>query len=257
MQNKIIFEQPLNERMRNLLRLEHLFDLINFRSQEPISSWDYRTILESLLEINDLLNRSDFKTELIKELERHSSMLTALQNNPAVDQSRVTKINNDMLEMASILKSSSYQPGSKLKDDELVTSFKQRTSIPGGTCNFDLPRFHYWLNQAKSKQENDLENWSNDIAPIKKSTYLALDMIRNSTNPIKEIAESGFFQKPIESNLPCQLIRVVLPSATRYYPEISGGKHRFTIRFMEDTTTYTRATQTENDVEFELHCCFI
>ena len=67
MQNKIIFEQPLNERMRNLLRLEHLFHLISFRTNEP-SEWDCRSILESLLEINDLLTRSDLKTELIKEL---------------------------------------------------------------------------------------------------------------------------------------------------------------------------------------------
>ena len=68
MQNKITYEQPLNERMRNFLRLEHLFNLIEFRSQATFE-WDYRNILESLLEINDLLNRSDLKTELIKELE--------------------------------------------------------------------------------------------------------------------------------------------------------------------------------------------
>jgi cell division protein ZapD len=257
MQNKIIFEQPLNERMRNLLRLEHLFDLISFRTQESSSKWDYRNILESLLEVSDLLGRSDFKTELIKELERHSAKLITLENNPAVDQTRLKQINSDLCELTLELKSGSYQPGSALKNDELVTSFKQRTSIPGGTCNFDLPRLHYWLSQATVKQQQDLENWSNDIKPIKKSTYLALDMIRNSANPTKETAASGFFQKPIESNISCQLIRVILPSASRYYPEISGGKHRFTIRFMEETSTVNRPTQTSNDVEFELHCCIL
>jgi cell division protein ZapD len=257
MQNKIIFEQPLNERMRNLLRLEHLFDLIAFRLHETISKWDYRNILESLLEINELLSRSDFKTELIKELERHSSMLTALETNPAVDQTRLKKIKSEICELSVELRNSSYQPGNALKEDELVTSFKQRTNISGGTCNFDLPRFHYWLNQATIKKQQDLDNWSKDIDPIKKSTYLALDMIRNSSNPINEKAESGFYQQPIESNLPCQLIRVALPSASRYYPEISGGKHRFTIRFMEETSTKNRPAQTANDVDFELHCCIL
>ncbi len=257
MQNKLIFEQPLNERMRNLLRLEHLFDLIAFRSEDSISKWDYRIILESLLEINDLLGRSDFKTELIKELERHSSMLTALESNPAVDQSTLKKIKNDISEITVNLKDSSYQPGSGLKEDELVTSFRQRISIPGGTCNFDLPRLHYWLNQAASIKQKDLEHWSDDISPIKKSTYLALDMIRNSSNSTKATAESGFYQQAIESNLPCQLIRVALPSASRYYPEISGGKHRFTIRFMEESSTKNRPSQTTNDVEFELHCCIL
>ncbi len=255
MSNKLIFEQPLNERMRNLLRLEHLFDLIAFRSKDTISNWDCRDILKSLLEVNDLLSRSDFKTELIKELERHSSMLTTLESNPAVDQTRLKKVSSDFYELSAILKNSSFQPGSTLKNDELVTSFKQRTSIPSGTCNFDLPRIHYWLNQATNKQEQDLKNWSTDIEPIKKATYLALDMIRNSTNPIKEVANAGFYQQPIESNLPCQLIRLVLPAASRYYPEISGGKHRFTIRFMEETSTNNRPSQTDNDVDFELHCC--
>jgi cell division protein ZapD len=257
MQNKIIFEQPLNERMRNLLRLEHLFDLIACRLQETTNKWDYRNILESLLEINDLLNRSDFKTELIKELDRHSLMLASLENNPAVDQHRLKNINSEVRELLIELRNTSYQPGNQLKNDELITSFKQRVSIPGGTCNFDLPRLHYWLNQTSVKQKQDLDNWSNDLDPIKKSIYLALDMIRNSSNPTKEKAESGFYQKPIESNLSCQLIRVFLPSASRYYPEISGGKHRFTIRFMEEIATENRSNQTGNDVDFELHCCIL
>ena len=256
MQNKITFEQPLNERMRNLLRLEHLFDLIQFRSKN-IDAWDCRSILESLLEINDLLSRSDLKAELIKELERHSSMLTSLQDNPAVDRNRLNTINSEISELLNELRDNAYQPGTQLRNDELVTNFKQRISIPGGTCNFDLPRFNYWLNQPDLKRKQDLNKWSHDFEPIKKSTYLALDMIRNSTNAVKEKAESGFYQRPIESNLSCQLIRVFLPTASRYYPEISGGKHRFTIRFMEETETDTRSVQTKNDVEFELHCCIL
>ena len=242
--------------MRNLLRLEHLFDLIQYRSQDT-AEWDCRNVLESLLEINDLLTRSDLKTELIKELERHSSLLSSLENNPAVDQQRLNKINSEISELLLELRDNSFQPGNQLKSDELVTSFKQRISIPGGTCNFDLPRLHYWLNQPGIKRKQDLSKWSTDLDPIKKSIYLALDMIRNSTHPVREKAESGFYQKPIESNLSCQLIRVILPSASRYYPEISGGKHRFTIRFMEETATDTRPVQTNNDVDFELHCCIL
>mgnify|MGYP003624254981 CR=1 FL=1 len=256
MQNKITYEQPLNERMRNFLRLEHLFNLIEFRSQATFE-WDYRNILESLLEINDLLNRSDLKTELIKELERHSLMLSSLKNNPAVDESRLNTINNDIQDLLTKLRDNAYQPGNQLKNDELITSIKQRISIPGGTCSFDLPRYHYWLHQAEVTRKQDFFKWSADLDPIKKSTFIALDMVRNSTHPIREKAETGFYQKPIESTLSCQLIRVFLPSASRYYPEISGGKHRFTIRFMEESTTEDRPIQTKNDVDFELHCCIL
>ena len=82
-------------------------------------------------------------------------------------------------------------------------------------------------------------------------------MIRNSTNPVKGKAESGFYQKSIESNPACQLIRIFLPAASRYYPEISSGKHQFTVRFMEETDTDSRPVQTKNDINFELHCCIL
>ena len=256
MQNKIIYEQPLNERIRNFLRLEHLFDLIKYRSEDN-SFWDCRIILESLLEINELLTRSDLKSELIKELERHASMLNSLLHNPAVDQNRLNQIHNDITKLLEVLRDKSYQPGTRLKQDELVTSFKQRISISGGTCSFDLPRFHHWLNQPAHKRNQNINDWQQDLQSIREASYLVLNMIRNSTTPDRKNADSGFYQQAIESNLSCQLIRVLLPSASRYYPEISGGKHRFTIRFMEDSDTESRTVQTMNDVEFELHCCIL
>ncbi len=184
-------------------------------------------------------------------------MLTSLKDNPAVDGDRLNAINSDICDLLVKLRDNAYQPGNILRNDELVTSIKQRISIPGGTCSFDLPRFHYWLNQPEISRKQDLIKWASDLEPIKKSTYIALDMVRNSTHPIREKAETGFYQKPIESTLSCQLIRVFLPPASRYYPEISGGKHRFTIRFMEESTTDARPLQTKNDVDFELHCCIL
>ena len=256
MQNKIAYEQPLNERMRNFLRLEHLFNLINSRSQEA-SEWDCRTILESLLEINGLLNRSDLKTELIKELKRHISILISLKNNPAVNENRLNSIYINMTGVLTELCDNDYHPGILLNDDELITSIKQRTSIPGGTCAFDLPRFHYWLNQPNSNRRRDLIKWMTDLEPIKNSISIALDMVRNSSHPVSEKAETGFYQRPLDLSLSCQLIRVFLPTASRYYPEISGGKHRFTIRFMEESTTDLRPVQSKNDINFELHCCIL
>ncbi len=256
MQNKIIYEQPLNERVRNLLRLEHLFQSITHHS-EVLSEWDCRNILDSLLEIIDLLSRSDLKAELIKELERHANVLNSLKNNPAVDQKRLNDINTEITQLLEKLRDKTFQPGFQLKNDELVTSFKQRASIPGGTCNFDLPRFHQWLSQSIQKRKQDIDFWKEDLLPVRNAAGLALNMIRNSTNPSREIAESGFYQKPIESNVSCQLIRVLLPAASIYYPEISGGKHRFTIRFLEECSTNERPAQSKNNVEFELHCCIL
>jgi len=55
----------------------------------------------------------------------------------------------------------------------------------------------------------------------------------------------------------CQLIRVNISSISPYYPDISGVKHRFSIRFMEGVDSNTNPTQTHNDVHFELYCCIL
>jgi cell division protein ZapD len=255
-QSNIIYEQPLNERVRTFLRLEHLFNIVDYHFFKD-TEWDCRETLSTLLDIIDLLSRSDIKTELIKELERHSATLVALKKNPGVDPHRLNSILEDLTGLLELLRDSKCQPGQLLKQDDLVTSVKQRSSMPGGSCNFDLPGYHFWLNKPSHLRKNDLANWQDDLQVIKKSISLSLHMIRNSTNPTTENAESGFFQKPIESDISCQLIRVFLPQDSNLHPEISGGKHRFTIRFMVQAETKSRPKQTEDNVRFELHCCIL
>ena len=84
MQIKIIYEQPLNERIRTFLRLEHLFKITNHHIKGN-SEWDSRAAITNLLSIVELLGRSDIKSDLVKELERHASTLNSLANNPNVD----------------------------------------------------------------------------------------------------------------------------------------------------------------------------
>ena len=57
--------------------------------------------------------------------------------------------------------------------------------------------------------------------------------------------------------MPCQLIQVNMNTISPYYPDISGVKHRFTIRFMEGAGSNLKSVQTNNDVHFELHCCVL
>jgi cell division protein ZapD len=255
-QNKITYEQPLNERIRTFLRLEHLFKIANHHINNP-SEWDNRAVVTNLLNIVDLLTRSDIKSDLIKELERHLSTLNALSSNPNVDQDRLSDILENIITILETLKKPSCQPGQNIKQDEFITSIKQRNIIPGGSCNFDLPNYHYWLHKPFEERINDINLWYSDLKIINDGLKLALNMIRNSANPVVELAQSGFFQKPIESNISCQLIRIILPLDSKFYPEISGGKHRFTVRFMEQPSTRSRPVQTQVSVEFELHCCIL
>ncbi len=256
MDRQVAYEQPLNERIRTFLRIEYLFDMAR-NYAEGDTDWDSRISVASLIDIVDLLGRSDIKTELIKELERHASTLSALESNPGVDRRRLLAIMGEINDLIGKLRDTGYQPGQDLRSDELVQSIRQRTTIAGGTCNFDLPAYHHWLNRPAGDRIQHLESWQTDLMVLRKSLKLALNMIRNSTTPTREQAVRGFFQKPIESNVSCQMVRVQLPGNSKYFPEISGGRHRFTVRFMEQAVTTERPSQTDDTVDFELHCCIL
>jgi cell division protein ZapD len=256
MDKTITYEQPLNERIRSFLRMEFLFAQLNHYVNFD-SEWACRNAITTLIEIVDFISRSDIKSELIKELERHAGTLNALASSPAVDSQKLDSILKRIDAYLVILRDSAYQPGIALRQNEFLASIKQRISIPGGSCNFDIPGYYYWLHKPLQEKSEDFQSWQKDLLLLGDSIKLSLQMIRNSNTPSKELAERGFYQKQIEANVACHLIRVVLPLESRYYPEISAGKHRFAIRFMEQPAISERPYQTKENVQFELHCCIL
>ncbi|MEZ5447119.1 MAG: cell division protein ZapD [Gammaproteobacteria bacterium] len=250
----VFYEQPLSERIRAFLRLEHLFGQVLHHIAGE-TEWNSRGALSGLIEINDLLARFDLKAELIKELERHSQVLSGLKQNPKVDPARLRDTLSTVNELLGRLRSNQCQPAQCLRKDELVYAVKQRLPIPGGTCNFDLPAYHHWLSRPAAVRIQQLKNWISDLEIIRVGVERALGMVRNSAHPQFVVAGAGFYQQPVEPNVLCQLVRVGIAADLDVFPEISGGKHRFTIRFLEQRDTGQRPTQTAKDIEFELQCC--
>lgn len=255
MQAKVIYEQPLNERVRTFLRLEHLFKEF-FARLEGASLWDSRNALVSLLDILTIFNRADLKTEVMKELERQMGALAALENAPGVDRARLVELLDEFDMLVDRMHAMHGQVGQELRQNEFLNSVKQRVSIPGGTCDFDLPGYHFWLQRPLPKRIADLHNWITVFEPIRLSISLILRLVRGSANPVPEIAHGGFFQKMLDATCPCQLVRVAVAADAPYYAEVSGGRHRFTVRFMEPLPD-GHAVQTTQDVHFELTCCLI
>lgn len=256
MSDSTVFEQPLNERVRSFLRLEHLFSNVDVRIHGQ-TEWDSRESLDNLIEIAELLSRSDIKGELTKELDRHATTLSNLKENPAVDNERLQTILQGITGLAEQLRSPHCQPGQALRMDDLVNTIKQRSTIPGGSCSFDLPAYHHWLKLPVENRIQDLDRWYRDLRIIRDAVGYSLSIIRNSATPKTVQASKGIYQQSLEPNSPCQLIRILLPYDSNCFPEISGGRHRFTIRFMERSDTLTRPSQVQSDIEFELHCCIL
>ena len=61
----ILYEYPLNERVRTLLRLEDLFDRLEFfaRREHPL---DHHVALGTLFEVLDVAGRADLKSDLLQ-----------------------------------------------------------------------------------------------------------------------------------------------------------------------------------------------
>jgi len=253
--SQITYEQPLNERVRTFLRLEFLFAQIDHVLMGD-SAWDSRAALASLIDILNILSRTDLKSEIIMELERQIANLTPLEDSPNVDRAKLGQILDEMDLVVDRLHATQGQIGQHLRQNEFINSIKQRSSISGGTCGFDLPAYHFWLHQPSQIRIEHLQQWLSAFNNIRSSINLILHLIRDSASPKRETAIGGFFQQSLDINAPYQLIRVTLPSDCPYFTEVSGGKHRFTIRFME-MSFEERPTQASSNIDFELACCMI
>ncbi|MBW9260688.1 MAG: cell division protein ZapD [Candidatus Thiodiazotropha sp. (ex. Lucinisca nassula)] len=253
MTDQIHYEHPLNERIRTFLRLEHLFMQVDhFRPLADI--WSNRAAIEGLLSIMSVFGRSDLKTEILKELERHVSNLERVRQQPGVNMEALGLVLDDLEQAIHQVYRMDGQIARNLRNNEFLTTIMQRSSIPGGGCNFDLPQYHRWLNQPHEVRQDQMSEWMHELHPVREAVVLLLNLVRGSNLPSEETAQQGFFQKSLEPSSPAQLVRVGLPRHTNVFTEISGNKHRFSIRFLESIDT-GKPTQSKQDIPFQLTTC--
>lgn len=252
----IIYEFPLNERIRVFIRLQQLFQQFQYHLTGKTQA-DKRAAISVLLDIMAIFKRNDLKSEILKELERQANVLSKIAQNQSdgVDTQKLQELLTQLRETSQKLYSATGKIGNHLTDNDLFQSIAQRSSIPGGTCSFDLPEFHYWLAQDESVYLQDLHNWSHPFVEIGEAIDLVLNFIRNSYTVTEEIAPAGFFQITLDTNLPNQLLRVSVDETQPYFVEISGGKHRCTIRFMQPSKGNQRPMQCNVNVPFTLLRC--
>jgi cell division protein ZapD len=255
MQNHITYELPINERMRTLLRLELLFGRAEHHLQGT-TLWDTRAFVSGLIEILSIGGRADLKSELLKEIDRQINSLSRLSDQPDIDTDRLNSIIQDLQSISQTLYQHSGQVGASLKNHEFIKSIMQRTSIPGGTCDFDLPAYHYWLQQDSEARSETLRDWYAKFDIVKQASQLILTLIRESAEAQQHVAEKGFYQETMEATQPAQIIRVSIDRQYPVYAEISGGKHRFAIRFLEMSLD-SRSTQITEDIPFTLTRCML
>jgi cell division protein ZapD len=252
--NIITYEFPLNERIRVFIRLEQLFlQFLHFSAGVTVS--DKRAAITVLLDIMSIFRRNDLKSEVLKELDRQAATLNKMAHSEGVDTEKLEEILDQLAHISKKLYAVTGKIGINIMESDLFQSIAQRSSIPGGTCCFDLPEYHFWLEQAEDVRLKDLHRWSNPFMDIHNAIEFILNFIRNSRAPREEVAKAGFFQVALDRSQPFQLIKISVDNSLPCFAEISGGKHRCTVRFMEPSADDKRPTQSTADIPFNLTCC--
>lgn len=248
----ISYQYPLGERIRTLLRLEDLYDKVQYFSDRP-EAYAHHSALLALFEILEVASRADLKSDLLQELERQKQTLEALRGNPAISEQALAKVLFDIETTMTQLLEVAGKVGQDLRDNEWLMSIKQRTSIPGGACEFDLPSYHYWLNQDAKQRRADLDRWLAPFLPIRNGIAIVLRILRDSGKTSQQIAAQGVFQQMMTGRQ-AQMLVIRLKRDYACVPEISANKYALNIRFVIQEGGQ-RARAAETDVPFDLTFC--
>ena len=247
----ISYEFPLNERIRTLLRMEALYERVRFftSKDQPL---EHHAALLSLFEILDVAGRADLKSEMMQELERQKQTLSALRSNPAISETALSGVLADIDRAVSDLFQTSGKTGQELRENDWLMGIKQRSAIPGGVCEFDLPSYHYWLHHSSQTRRQDLESWLAPFLAMEDGVGIILRILRESGRTSQQLGTQGIYQQMMGGRV-AQLIRLRLDDTYDCVPEVSANKYALNIRFTLAGDVQKRVAQI--DIPFELTFC--
>jgi cell division protein ZapD len=252
----VLYEYPFNEGIRTMLRLEHLFDRLGELAARE-AAVDHHYALATIFEIMDVASRADLKSDLLKELERHRLQLQGFRGHPGISEAALDAVTARIDQAFSGLNALQGKAGQTLASNEWLMSVRSRISIPGGTCEFDLPAYYAWQQHAPERRRADLQGWMSTLTPLAQALRVLLGLLRDNGTPQRMVAPGGQFQQSL-ANLPAgktfQLLRVRLAPEEGLVPEISGHRLMVSIRFMKPDAE-GRLRPAAVDVTFELALC--
>lgn len=248
----IRYEYPFNERIRTLLRLEDLFDRLDYFIAQT-DSFQHHTALLTLFDILEVATRADLKSDLLQELERQKQILNPLRNNPAISQEALSDILGKIEHTLSSLHGMTGKFGQHLRDNEWLMGIKQRTSIPGGVCEFDLPAYHYWLHLSAAERRQDMQQWLAPMLPIQNGLSVILKLLRENGQSSPQTAINGVYQQMLGGKI-AQMVQITLATDLPCVPEISANKYALNVRFLA-SSNLQRGSACERDIAFTLTFC--
>ncbi len=247
------YDYPFNERIRTFLRVEDLFAKVLYNI-EAKHEYQHHNALLTLLQILDIVDRSELRSDLMQELSRQRMVMEALQGNPAIAPQKLAEILNEIDTATDALRTENTKLGQTLRTNEWLMSIKQRAGIPGGVCEFDLPSYHYWLGLGEDRRQQDLKTWLNPLVPMHNAIVIILRILRGSGSTTKLVAADGAYQQMLGGSKPAQMLKIDIPDNLTCFPEVSANKYAINIRF--NILDFTQKPQKyDEDVNFTLTLC--
>ena len=251
-----VFEQPLNERIRAFMRLQQLFLRLDHHLN-GLSRCDVQASISVLLEAYDLTSRSNLKTEVLKELERHNPPAAQHAEYDEETKTQLALSRENIQWLRSELHAQPVRSYQQLQNNEFLNSVKQRCGISGTGSTYDLPLYHFWLDRDIIECRNTITEWMQPYKQLRDAIDLILENIRGNGEFQEIAAERGFYQSSLRSEKSLQLVRVEIPDHKDIFPEISAGVHRITIRFMKYVSASEKPVQSLDDIKFRIAYCEI
>ena len=249
----VLYEYPFNEGIRTMLRLEHLFDrLAQLMPRE--ASVDHHFALATLFEIMDVASRADLKSDLLKELERHKAQLDGYRGNPSISEAMLDQVVAKIEHAHDGLNQMAGTAGHQLTTNEWLMSIRSRISIPGGTCEFDLPAYYAWQQRPAAARRADILQWTQTMMPLAEALSVLLGLLRDSGSPHMVVAPGGQFQQSLPPGRSYHLLRLRMAGDESLVPEISGHRLMVSVRLMQQDGE-GRLRPSTTDATFELTLC--
>ncbi len=248
----ILFEYPLTDRVRCLLRLEDVLErLAFFRAGD--SQHHHVSAVSQLFDLLDVSNRADLRSDLMAELEAQTAALTAFRNLPSVATETLDMLLAELEKCRAELSAMPGKPGLTLSENEWLMAVRSRILIAGGAADYDMPSFWAWQNLPPEARRRDIDLWLAPFAPIRAALRIIMRLLRESGSWRELRATDGTYQHSFGGQS-FQLAQLRVDPRLGAIPDISANKYLLWIRF-NAMDGRNRPQPMSGVVDFELNLC--
>ncbi|CAH0534439.1 Cell division protein ZapD [Vibrio stylophorae] len=239
------YEHPLNERVRSYLRAEQLIQKINGHPQhQDCCSYAF---FQPLFDFLELIEQSNLRSDLIRDLQRWQQQLVQWRNLPQVDSITLNALQQQLDQNIETLQQQ-RQPTHGLRSDRVLSALKPRMSIPAGSCDFDVPVFGYWRQLPDMEKQSQVHHWLESLQPLIQGLKLWFQLTRESQSFERHLAQQGVYHVECEGS---QLLRIRIAQQHQCYLMVSAHPKRSTLRFLP----WNEQDKVASQIPFELALC--